>query len=323
MNRVFHPDCSPSTSSTAISPALFGNLTSMKVDTDRWQFANESFIKGQKHLLKNISRRKQPQSVVQKRAPQPKEDPPPAPKEEKQIDLWKEVENLKTDKNALMQELKKLRQHQQTSETKLRVLREQLKGMEKHQQQMLSFIVMAMQRPEFMVQFFQPKETNWRVTENGNTKLSEVTDDADELNPSDRTIVRYQPPPTTNALVPELATEVSKSEDLMELEFSSEELRDLFMDMDLLFGPMDEKRLPLENTQLVLPDLPENDQILEQLLLSDPEMDEMDGQFVDEDDGECQNEAREGTDNLTTTYNSENVEVLTKQMGYLTSEVGL
>ncbi|PIN24976.1 hypothetical protein CDL12_02285 [Handroanthus impetiginosus] len=100
-----------------------------KVDTDRWQFANDAFIKGQKHLLKNISRRKQPQSVVPKKSAQQREaDPPVASEEDKIAALWKEVENLKTDKTALTQELKNLRQHQETSQSKLLLLREQLKA---------------------------------------------------------------------------------------------------------------------------------------------------------------------------------------------------
>ncbi|BBG94601.1 Heat stress transcription factor A-8 [Prunus dulcis] len=73
--------------------------------------------------------------------------------------LWREVENLKTDKVALKQELVKLRQHQEISENNLLLLRNRLCGMEKNQQQMLSFLVMAMQSPGFLVQLLQPKET--------------------------------------------------------------------------------------------------------------------------------------------------------------------
>ncbi|KAK6146692.1 hypothetical protein DH2020_020561 [Rehmannia glutinosa] len=252
-----------------------------KIDTDHWQFANEAFIKGQKHLLKNISRRKQPQNPVQKKSPQHKDtEPTQQSEEDKAIALWKEVEILKTHKNALTQELKKLHQHQQTSKSKMLLL---------------------------------------ACGETGKTKLSEVTDDC-EPTPSDGVIVRYEPP-KDGYPVPASTTEASKSDDLMELDFSSDEIRDLFMDIDLLLGPIDEKLLPLENRgQFVLPDTPENDTMLEQLLLSYPsteneqhaecEADKSDDSTDDFD--EYQNHITEDTNFQSPIDTSEKVQVLTE-----------
>ncbi|XP_009770996.1 heat stress transcription factor A-8 [Nicotiana tabacum] len=241
-----------------------------KTDTDRWEFANDSFLKGQKHLLKNIVRRKQ-SSVVQKKSSQKEESKSCKFEENKSLELWEEVENLKTDKNVLTEELVKLRQHQQNSESKLILLREQLKVMEKHQQQMLSFIVMAMQSPNFLVQFFQPKENNWRVNENGNNILSDVEDYSEDT-PSDRAIVRYHPPTHEAAepLCAELETAVDTQKP-MELDLSCDEIKDLFSNIDFFSGLMDEKLLSFENSvPLTLPDLPDDEDMLEQLLLSQP-----------------------------------------------------
>ncbi|KAF3629008.1 hypothetical protein T459_23405 [Capsicum annuum] len=248
-----------------------------KTDTDRWEFLNDSFLKGRKHFLKNIVRRKQ-SSVVQKKPSQPEEAKSCTSEETKSLKLWKVVENLKVDKNVLKQELVKLREHQQNSESKLILLREQLKVMEKNQQQMLSFIVMAMQCPSFFVQFFQPKENNLRMTENGNNILSEVEDDCEDF-PSDRAIVRYHPPTHGEAAAaepplcaeplcaePESALDTQKP---MELDLSSDEIKDLFSKIDLFSGLMDEKLLSFENSvPLTLPYLPDDDDMLEQLLLS-------------------------------------------------------
>lgn len=248
-----------------------------KIETDRYEFANDWFIKGEKHLLKNIVRRKNIQSVVQSKPSQKQMKDVAVQKEEKNAGLWKEVESLKTDKNMLMQELIKLRQHQQTSQTKMLVVREQLKGMEKNQQQMLSFIVMAMQSPGFLVKLLQPKDNNWHVPESGKTVLEEVTEDQ-EIVASDGMIVRYQPPMVESG--EPLRVPSTNSQNMLELDLSPEEVKDLSMKIDSMFpmeGTFDGEFTGLENQgPLNLSDLPLEDD-MDRLLLSDPSLEDANG----------------------------------------------
>lgn len=247
---------------------IFVNIQGFrKIDTDRWEFSNDQFIKGQKHLLKNICRRKQPQDVVQRKSSQQKDKFVEAFEEYGNSKLWEAVESLKTDKNALTQELVKLRQHQQNSQTNLVVLKEQLKGMEKNQQQMLSFIVMAMQNPGFLVQLLQPKENNWRMAETGKTGLKRVIDDTEPV-PSDGMIVRYQP---QMAQSPDPLSLPTLDSENLEFDLSSDEVRDLLMNIDFTPGPIDDKLLsPESNWPMVIPELPDHYSIMEQMLLSSP-----------------------------------------------------
>ncbi|XP_027098048.2 heat stress transcription factor A-8 [Coffea arabica] len=239
-----------------------------KSDTDRWEFSNDEFVKGQRHLLKNIVRRKQTPAQAQRKSSQQKDADPGASEEDRRTALRKEVETLKIDKNTLMQELIKLKQHQQTSQSKLVLVRDQLKGMEKNQQQMLSFIVMVMQNPGFFIQLLQPKENNWRAAETGKHKFSTVDDDCEPLS-SDGAIIRYQLPANEPSEPPCIAPS-SSSEKPVELDLS-DEIRDLLLSVDFTPLPLDEKMLSLENHgPLVLPDSPGGDFLMDQLLLSCP-----------------------------------------------------
>ncbi|PIN24977.1 hypothetical protein CDL12_02286 [Handroanthus impetiginosus] len=135
----------------------------------------------------------------------------------------------------------------------------------------------------------------------------------------------------------------------MEFDFTSEEMRDFLMDIDFLFSPKEEKLLSMETDgQLVLPEIPENDTMLEQLLLSNPltedeqlaeleaetctdsgvhvgltlqpkEYDESHGS--DDDGDKYQNQITEAKNFQSPIGTSEKVDVLTKQMGSLTSEI--
>ncbi|GAB2296942.1 hypothetical protein Dimus_031044 [Dionaea muscipula] len=242
-----------------------------KVDTDRWEFANEGFIMDQKQLLVNIKRRKNPPAAVQ--AQQSLQGEVESVDELKEVDnshLQKEVEILNGDKNVLAQEFVKLREHQATSQNKLLVLRERLQGMEKSQQQMLSFIAMVAQSPGFLVQLCQQKDGNWRVAESGKiTPLRHVSKDDkadDKASSADGLIIRYQPP--SNDAQTGLLSAFHEPEKTIELDHPSfDGAKEFFMNID--FPPLlaSDSTQSLENHgQIVLSEL--DFSLLDQILLS-------------------------------------------------------
>ncbi|XP_074328938.1 heat shock factor protein HSF8 [Apium graveolens] len=154
-----------------------------KVDPDRWEFANEGFLRGQRHLLRTIVRRKPTQGQSQQ--PHGQSSSVGACVEVGTFGLEEEVERLKRDKNVLMQELVRLRQQQQTTDHHLQTMVKRLHGMEQRQQQMMSFLAKAVNSPGFLSQFVQQQtESTKRLTE-GNKKR--------RIKPDDGQIVKYQP----------------------------------------------------------------------------------------------------------------------------------
>lgn len=80
--------------------------------------------------------------------------------------LEEEVERLKRDKNVLMQELVRLRQQQQATDSQLQTMVQRLQGMEQRHQQMMAFLAKAVQSPGFLAQFVQQQnDSNKRIAE--------------------------------------------------------------------------------------------------------------------------------------------------------------
>ncbi|KAJ4912534.1 Heat stress transcription factor A-1a [Raphanus sativus] len=173
-----------------------------KVDPDRWEFANEGFLRGQKHLLKTISRRKSTQghgsgssSNTQSHQGQGSMASLSSCVEVGKFGLEEEVEQLKRDKNVLMQELVKLRQQQQSTDSKLQSTVKSLQTMEQRQQQIMSFLAKAVQNPTFLSQFIQKQSEsgNMHVTEA--SKKRRLTEDGGTTaaDAAEGQIVKYQP----------------------------------------------------------------------------------------------------------------------------------
>lgn len=124
-----------------------------KIDPDRWEFANEGFIRGQRQLLKMIKRRR-PLSYL----PSPQHQALGSCLEVGQFGLDEEIEVLKRDKNALLEEVVKLRQEQQSSRADMRAMEERLHRVEQKQLQMMGFLARAIQNPDFFLQLIQQQD---------------------------------------------------------------------------------------------------------------------------------------------------------------------
>ncbi|TKY54471.1 Heat stress transcription factor A-2 [Spatholobus suberectus] len=116
-----------------------------KVDSDRWEFANEGFQGGKKHLLKNIRRRSKYNKL----------HPGPGAFNLMKPGLEAEVEKLKKDQSILKVEILKLRQQQENSHVQLTNVQERIRSAEMKQYQMMFFLTRKARRPVFVEQLIQ------------------------------------------------------------------------------------------------------------------------------------------------------------------------
>jgi heat shock transcription factor, other eukaryote len=105
-----------------------------KVDPDRWEFANEAFLRGKRDLLKTIKRRRPPATCL----------------EVGQFGREGEVHRLQRDRGVLLAEVVKLRQEQQATRAQMRAMEERIAVAEQRQQQMTVFLARAMKSPGFL-----------------------------------------------------------------------------------------------------------------------------------------------------------------------------
>ncbi|KAK4482847.1 hypothetical protein RD792_010019 [Penstemon davidsonii] len=132
-----------------------------KIDPDKWEFANEGFLRGRKHLLKNMRRKKNSSSNSQS-SNQAAFD---SCVEVGRFGLDAEIDSLRRDKQVLMMELVKLRQQQQNTKSYLKAMEQRLKGTELKQQQAMSFMAKAIQNPNILQQIVQQKDRRKEIEE--------------------------------------------------------------------------------------------------------------------------------------------------------------
>ncbi|RCV45827.1 hypothetical protein SETIT_9G484800v2 [Setaria italica] len=173
-----------------------------KVDPDRWEWANEGFVKGQKHLLKTIKRKKKSaQDAPSDLQPAPVKTAPGTENIEigKYGGLEKEVETLKRDKALLMQQLVDLRQYQQSSSLEVQNLIQRLRVMEQNQQQMMALLAIVVQNPNFLNQLVQQqRRSNWWNDDGSRKRRFRALEQGpvadQETSGASAQIIQYNPP---------------------------------------------------------------------------------------------------------------------------------
>nr|GMC92589.1 heat stress transcription factor A-2-like [Ipomoea batatas] len=118
-----------------------------KIDSDRWEFANEGFQKGKRHLLKSIKRRKHQHHHHPLAMQQPGMG-------HKWVDSCNEAQaelcKLRNDQNLLKMEIMRLKQQQETTDNHLAMVRERLESTESRHKYIVFFVVKAFRNPFFI-----------------------------------------------------------------------------------------------------------------------------------------------------------------------------
>ncbi|KAJ3700134.1 hypothetical protein LUZ61_003839 [Rhynchospora tenuis] len=122
-----------------------------KISAERWEFAHEWFLRGNKQLLKSINRRRshaggQTSSSLAIVRPS----------------LESELHHLRRDRDTLIQEVLRLQQDHLTTIQQMSTLDQKLQSAEERQKQMVSFLAKILRNPNLLAQFRVHQEQRHR-----------------------------------------------------------------------------------------------------------------------------------------------------------------
>ncbi|KAI3996724.1 hypothetical protein MKX01_041024 [Papaver californicum] len=126
-----------------------------KIDPERWEFANEEFIKDQKHLLKNIHRRKPIHSHTQ---------PQGSSGDNERAVFEEEIERLTQEKSVLQTKLWKYKQQKSGVTLQLEDTEKRVREMEQKQLRMMAFVAKAAENPSFVDHLVRMAESHFDLS---------------------------------------------------------------------------------------------------------------------------------------------------------------
>ncbi|KAL9238980.1 hypothetical protein vseg_013342 [Gypsophila vaccaria] len=158
-----------------------------KIDPDKWEFANEGFLRGKKHLLKNIHRRKSPQAHQHSTTPSygglSSEIAKPG--------IGSEIERLREERSAMMQEVIELQQQHRGTSERVEIVKDRLQASEQRQKQMVSFLAKVLQNSGFMDCLKKMKEN--RAMGSPKTKRKFLKQKHQEKGGSSTSMIKFRP----------------------------------------------------------------------------------------------------------------------------------
>nr|GMD03087.1 heat stress transcription factor A-4C [Ipomoea batatas] len=158
-----------------------------KVDPENWEFANDDFVRGEPHLLKNIHRRK----PVYSHSTQNLHGHSSSLSESERRKYKDDIEKLRREKELLQSELERHVQDQRGLELELERVAELLRDAEKQQKSMLSSLARALDKPELALGLVPQSALPCRKRRLlGNSNLHDETAMADTQASSSRHLAR-------------------------------------------------------------------------------------------------------------------------------------